>query len=117
MMKDWFGKVVDREDLTRHDKWCCMMMPRLKLLRELLADDGAIFIMIDDNEVHRLRFLMDEVFGEENFVATVIWEKVYSPKSSAKYFSENHRITDGFSVDCVIPIRYASDGLRHPADS
>ena len=90
MMKDWFGKVVDREDLTRHDKWCCMMMPRLKLLRELLADDGAIFIMIDDNEVHRLRFLMDEVFGEENFVATVIWEKVYSPKSSAKYFSENH---------------------------
>ena len=90
MMKDWFGKVVDREDLTRHDKWCCMMMPRLKLLRELLADDGAIFITIDDNEVHRLRFLMDEVFGEENFVATVIWEKVYSPKSSAKYFSENH---------------------------
>ena len=69
MMKDWFGKVVDREDLTRHDKWCCMMMPRLKLLRELLADDGAIFITIDDNEVHRLRFLMDEVFGEENFVA------------------------------------------------
>ena len=90
MMKDWFGKVVGREDLTRHDKWCCMMMPRLKLLRELLADDGAIFIMIDDNEVHRLGFLMDEVFGEENFVATVIWEKVYSPKSSAKYFSENH---------------------------
>ncbi len=90
MMKDWFSKVVDRDDLTRHDKWCCMMMPRLKLLRELLADNGAIFIMIDDNEVHRLRFLMDEVFGEENFVATVIWEKVYSPKSSAKYFSENH---------------------------
>ena len=90
MMKDWFGKVVDREDLTRHDKWCCMMMPRLKLLRDLLADDGAIFITIDDNEVHRLRFLMDEVFGEENFVATVIWEKVYSPKSSSKYFSENH---------------------------
>ena len=90
MMQDWFGKVVDRDDLTRHDKWCCMMLPRLKLLRELLADDGAIFVSIDDNEVHRLRFLMDEVFGEENFVATIIWEKVYSPKSSAKYFSENH---------------------------
>jgi adenine-specific DNA-methyltransferase len=82
--------VVDREDLTRHDKWCCMMMPRLKLLRELLRDDGAIFVSIDDNEVHRLRCLMDEIFGEENFVATIIWEKVYSPKSSAKHFSENH---------------------------
>ena len=90
MMKDWLGKTVDREDLTRHDKWCCMMLPRLKLLRELLREDGAIFVSIDDNEAHRLRLLMDDVFGEDNFVTTVIWEKVYSPKSSAKYFSENH---------------------------
>ena len=67
-----------------------MMLPRLKLLRELLRDDGAIFVSVDDNEVQRLRCLMDEVFGEENFVATTIWEKVYSPKYSAKYFSENH---------------------------
>ena len=105
MMQDWFGKVVDRDDLTRHDKWCCMMMPRLKLLRELLRDDGAIFVSIDDNEVHRLRDLMDDVFGEDNFLATVIWEKVYSPKSSAKYFSENHdfilvyaRVKDQFEL-------------------
>ncbi len=90
LMRDWLGRVVDRDDLTRHDKWCCMMMPRLKLLRELLREDGAIFVSIDDNEVHHLRNLMDEVFGEDNFVATVIWEKVYAPKSSAKYFSENH---------------------------
>ena len=90
LMKDWLGKVVDREDLTRHDKWCCMMLPRLKLLRELLRDDGAIFVSIDDNEVHRLRCLMDEVFGEENFVATAIWQKVYAPKSSAKHFSDDH---------------------------
>ncbi|MBP8260239.1 MAG: site-specific DNA-methyltransferase [Verrucomicrobia bacterium] len=90
MMRDWLGKTVDREDLTRHDKWCCMMLPRLKLLRELLRDDGAIFVSIDDNEVHRLRCLMDEVFGDENFVASIIWEKVYSPKSTAKFFSENH---------------------------
>jgi len=90
MMQEWLGKVVDREDLTRHDKWLCMMMPRLKLLRELLREDGVIFISIDDNEVHHLRGLMDEIFGEENFVAALIWEKVYSPKSSAKYFSENH---------------------------
>ncbi len=90
MMRDWLGKVVDRDDLTRHDKWCCMMLPRLKLLRELLRDDGAIFVSIDDNEVHRLRCLMDEVFGEENFVATVIWQKIFSPKNTAKYFSEDH---------------------------
>ena len=90
MMRDWLGKVVDREDLTRHDKWCCMMLPRLKLLRELLRDDGVIFVSIDDNEVHRLRSLMDEVFGEENFVATAIWQKIFSPKNTAKYFSEDH---------------------------
>ena len=69
MMQEWLGKVVDREDFTRHDKWLCMMMPRLKLLRELLREDGVIFASIDDNEVHHLRMLMDEVFGEENFVA------------------------------------------------
>ena len=90
MIQEWLGKVVDREDLTRHDKWLCMMMPRLKLLREFLTDDGVIFVSIDDNEVHWLRGLMDEVFGETNFVATIIWEKVYSPKSTAKFFSENH---------------------------
>ena len=90
MMQEWLGTVVDREDLTRHDKWCCMMLPRLKLLREFLRDDGAIFISIDDNEVHRLRCLMDEVFGEENFLATAIWQKIFSPKNTAKYFSEDH---------------------------
>ncbi len=90
MMQDWLGKVVDREDLTRHDKWLCMMMPRLKLMRDLMSEDGVIFVSIDDNEVHHLRDLMDDIFGEDNFVATVIWEKVYSPKSSAKFFSENH---------------------------
>lgn len=68
MMQDWLGKVVDREDLTRHDKWLCMMMPRLKLLRELLSDDGVIFISIDDNEVHHLRMLMNDVLGEDNFI-------------------------------------------------
>jgi DNA modification methylase len=78
MMRDWLGRTVDRDDLTRHDKWCCMMLPRLKLLRELLTGDGAIFVSIDDNEVHHLRALMDEVFGEENFVATILWQKKYS---------------------------------------
>jgi adenine-specific DNA-methyltransferase len=90
MIQEWLGKVVDREDLTRHDKWLCMMMPRLKLLREFLTDDGVIFVSIDDNEVHWLRGLLDEIFGEENFVTTVIWQKVFSPKNTAKYFSEDH---------------------------
>src|SRR5438270_582895 len=75
MIRDWLGKTVDRDDLTRHDKWCCMILPRLKLLRELLTDDGAIFVSIDDNEVHHLRALMDEVFGQENFFATFIWRR------------------------------------------
>src|SRR3989337_1382833 len=81
MMQEWLGKVVDNEDLTRHDKWLCMMMPRLKLLRELLREDGAIFVSIDDNEQHRLRSLMDEVFGETNFVANIIWQKKFSPQN------------------------------------
>ena len=72
MHQEWFEKEVDREDLTRHDKWLCMMLPRLKLLREFLRDDGVIFISIDDNEVHHLRMLMDEVFGEANFVACFV---------------------------------------------
>ncbi len=69
LMQDWFEKnsPVDGEDLERHEKWLCMMWPRLHLLRELLSEDGAIFISIDDNEVHHLRMLMDEIFGEQNF--------------------------------------------------
>ncbi len=63
MMREWLGKTVDREDLTRHDKWCCMMMPRLRLLRELMRDDGAIFVSIDDNEIHHCKVLLNEIFG------------------------------------------------------
>ena len=92
MMQEWLKdkSPVDGEDLERHDKWLCMMWPRLHLLRELLAEDGVIFISIDDNEQHRLRMVMDEIFGEENFVATAIWQKIFSPKNSAKHFSEDH---------------------------
>jgi adenine-specific DNA-methyltransferase len=66
------NKPVDKEDLNRHEKWLCMMTPRLKLLKELLKQDGAIFISIDDNEYANLRILMDEIFGEQNYVATFI---------------------------------------------
>ena len=65
-------------------------MPRLYLAKNLLRDDGVIFISIDDNEVHNLRLLMNEIFGEENFVACIVWEKVHTRKNSAKYFSVSH---------------------------
>ena len=74
MMQEWLGKVVDKEDLTRHDKWLCMMMPRLKLLKELLSDDGVIFVSIDDTEAYHLRMIMDDIFGEDNFLAQLIWD-------------------------------------------
>nr|WP_322938956.1 site-specific DNA-methyltransferase [Pseudomonas sp. s4] len=91
-IKKWLGQVVGKEgeDMSRHDKWLCMMYPRLKLLHRLLADNGSIFVSIDDNEVHHLRGILDEIFGQANFVTTIIWQKVYSPKNSARHFSEDH---------------------------
>lgn len=88
----WLGETVGKEaeDLSRHDKWLCMMYPRLVLLRRMLREDGAIFISVDDNEVAHLRCLMDEIFGARNFVANIVWQKNYAPKGSARHFSENH---------------------------
>lgn len=76
LMKEWFAEQspVDGEDLERHDKWLCMMWPRLHLLKELLADDGVIFVSIDDNEQHHLRMMMDEVFGEARFLGEFVWK-------------------------------------------
>lgn len=72
---------IGTDDLTRHDKWLCMMYPRLQLLRRLLADDGAIFISIDDNEVASLKIVMDEIFGANNFIELFSWYKTYSPSN------------------------------------
>ena len=66
------------------------MYPRLSLLRQFLREDGAIFICLDDNEIQALRYIMDEIFGVSNFITTVLWQKVYSPKNSARHFSEDH---------------------------
>ena len=88
LMKEWLNKTVESEDLERHDKWLCMMWPRLQLLKELLADDGVIFISIDDNEQHHLRMLMDEVFGENNFIASFVWEG--TAKNDARFVSVGH---------------------------
>lgn len=73
-----------------HTTWLNMMYPRLRLAKSLLAEDGAIFVSIGDHEVHHLRKIMDELFGEENFVATVIWEKADSPRNTARQFSVDH---------------------------
>ncbi|WP_180103301.1 site-specific DNA-methyltransferase [Acinetobacter sp. YH12134] len=74
-IKKWLNTVVGKEgdDLSRHDKWLCMMYPRLKLLKKLLAKDGVIFISIDDNELLNLKFICDEIFGAKNFIANLIW--------------------------------------------
>lgn len=106
-IKKWLGEVVGKEgeDLSRHDKWLCMMYPRLKLLQKLLAEDGAIFISIDDAEFYNLRSICNEVFGDHNFIATIIWRKNYSPKGTAKHFSEDHDyiLVFGKSADIWLP--------------
>ncbi len=91
-IKKWLGKVVgsESEDLCRHDKWLCMMYPRLKLLRDLLSENGVIWVSIDDTEVHYLKAILDEIFGRDNFLANIIWQKKSSPQSDAKYFSDMH---------------------------
>jgi site-specific DNA-methyltransferase (adenine-specific)/adenine-specific DNA-methyltransferase len=85
-IRRWLGEVVGKEGETlyRHDRWLCMMYPRLVLLKQFLREDGAIFVSIDDNEVAALRLLMDEVFGASNFLCTFAWEKRYSPPPDTK---------------------------------
>lgn len=90
-IKKWLGQVVGKEseDLTRHDKWLCMMYPRLKLLQKLLSNDGAIFISIDDNEQANLKLVCDEIFGAGNFVGEISWFKKASPSNDAQFFSND----------------------------
>jgi adenine-specific DNA-methyltransferase len=90
LMREGFFRKNSKENGHYHSNWLSMMLPRLYIARNLLREDGVIFVSCDDNEVHNLRCLMNEVFGEENFVATVIWQKVFSPKNSARHFSEDH---------------------------
>ncbi len=109
--KEWIGQTVGKEgeDATRHDKWCCMMYPRLQLLRELLADDGIILISIDDTEVQNLRIMMDDIFGggspgetESSFLGTLAW----------KTRNTDNRLSSNFSLDheYVLIYRKTSSG-------
>lgn len=85
-IKKWLGEVVGKEgeDLSRHDKWLCMMYPRLRLLQKLLADDGAIFISIDDTEYANLKAICDEIFGSDCFVSNISWQRTYSTRNDSK---------------------------------
>lgn len=91
-IKKWLGQVVGKEseDLSRHDKWLCMMYPRLKLLHKLLADDGAIFISIDDNEQTNLKLVCDEIFGGGNYLGNLIWRKKEGGGQTDKYYVTEH---------------------------
>ena len=85
------GSAFDQYDNNlEHAQWLAVIWPRLELLRDLLADDGSIWVSIDDNEGHYLKVIMDEVFGRSNLIANVVWQKVYTVKNSAKYLSDMH---------------------------
>lgn len=91
MMQQWLSEnPVGIEDGLRHDKWCAMMWPRLRLLHELLGEGGSIWITLDDNEVHQARAMLDAIFGIQNFIACCIWHKMDSPKNTAEHFSVDH---------------------------
>ena len=91
IMKEWLStNPVDGDDMLRHDKWLCMMWPRLVLLRELMSDSGSIWITLDDNEIQRARMMCDELFGEENFVNCFVWRKVDSPNDNKVAVTPDH---------------------------
>ena len=107
LMQRWLKKEVGLDDLERHEKWLCMMWPRLQLLKELLADDGVIFISTDYNEEHHLRVLMDEIFGETNYRNTFVVSRVKKniqerEKVKALNFGYNSILFYGKSKDSLI---------------
>lgn len=123
LMKEWLKKSanpVDKEDLERHDKWLCMMWPRLQLLRELLAEDGVIIVTLDDNEQHRFRVLADEVFStEDGFYGHIAWQKKYATANDAKGLSPMfdhvliYRKSVGFSRNLIERTETNDANYRH----
>jgi adenine-specific DNA-methyltransferase len=92
-------RFVDANDSWRHSTWCEFIYQRLMLAKDLLRQDGVIFVSIDDNEVFALGMLMQKVFGEGNFVGNIIWQKVFAPKNTAKHFSADHDFIMAFARD------------------
>lgn len=90
LMKEGMFRKNSKDSGHYHSNWLSMMYPRLFLAKNLLRDDGVIFVHIDDNEVHNLRLLMNEIFGEENFVSEIVWQRTFATKNDSKYFSTEH---------------------------
>jgi adenine-specific DNA-methyltransferase len=89
-IKDWLSSnPVNKDDMLRHDKWLTMMFPRLRLLQELMSSNGSIWVTIDDNEVHRLRCMLDDIFGEENFIANIVWHARESVQNDTDISTNN----------------------------
>jgi adenine-specific DNA-methyltransferase len=105
-IKKWLGKVVGKEaeDLTRHDKWLCMMYPRLQLLQKLLKSDGLIFISLDDNEAVYTKMILDEIFGARNFIQQIIWKNKYGPGAMTKGFGNIHEYILCYSKNPITSI-------------
>ena len=104
-----------------HTDWLNMIYPRLKVAKSLLAEDGVIFISIDDSEIENLKKLCNEIFGESNFIATIVWQKIHSIKNDARYFSENHEYvlvyakhSDSFSVNLLPRTEHMNSRYKNP---
>lgn len=112
IIKEWLGKVVGPEGdtLDRHDRWLCMMYPRLMVLKEFLRRDGSIWISMDDSEIQLLRMLMDEIFGRERFVACNIWQKRYS-RENREAIGDSHEYVLVYAMD---PERFKTIRNRVP---
>ena len=114
-IRRWLGEVVGKEGetLDRHDRWLCMMYPRLVLLRQFLREDGAIFVSIDDNEVATLRLLMDEIYGSRNFLTSLIWRKVDSPNDNKVALTPDHEFILGYARnrDCLSLAQMSAPGI------
>src|SRR5690625_2179038 len=122
LIKNWLDKEVSKDDLTKHDKWLCMMVPRLQLLKELLAEDGVIFISINfRNEYGHLRVICDEIFGEDNFIGELTWESTTQPINSGSarfglqqkvepilFYAKNKKNINGFELEEI------DTGLSYP---
>ena len=121
-IRQWIGKVVGKEGetLDRHDRWLCMMYPRLALLKEFLTEDGAIFVSIDDTEFAMLRLMMDEVFGHRNYLGTLVWKSRTSSAMRGTPLSVDHEYVGVYGKDIANTRLYGlakgADGYPHADD-
>ncbi|MBM4171357.1 MAG: site-specific DNA-methyltransferase [Ignavibacteria bacterium] len=121
LMKEGMFRRNSKDSGHYHSNWLSMMYPRLFLAKNLLRDDGVIFVHIDDNEVHNLRLIMNEIFGEENFVANIIWQRAYAPVNMNKFFSINHdyiicyaKNINGFKLNKLTRTDKQNDDYKNP---